>query len=129
MTEKKGVRSMAGKTKMCLLFGRLLIFMMVVLMGTSVCSADSSDDVEAMRQEIKELRQMVNGLAGEVRRLKDTKGQESGLQVQYQRELDEIRADVTKLNESPMVGLADTLGKIKFGGYGEIHANFNEGSE
>ena len=120
---------MAGKTKNCLLFGRLLMLVMVVLIGTSVCSAASSDDVEAMRQEIEELRQMVKELAKEVGNLKKVKGQESSLQTQYQRELDEIRADVTKLNESPMVDLTDTLGKIKLGGYGEIHGNFTEGSE
>ncbi len=117
---------MVGKTKNCLLFGRLL---MVVLISTSVCSAASSDDVEAMRQEIKELRQMVKELTKEVSNFKKVKGQESSLQAQYQGELDEIRADVTKLNESPMVDLTDTLGKIKLGGYGEIHGNFTEGSE
>ncbi len=102
---------------------------MVVLIGTSVCSAESPDDVEAMRQEIKELRQMVEGLTKEVSSSKESKDQESSQQAQYQQELDELRADVTKLNESPMVGLADTLGKIKFGGYGDIHANFTEGTE
>ncbi len=126
---KKGERSMAGKTKSCSLFGRLLMLGTVVLIGTSVCFAAGSDDVEAMRQEIKELKQMVQGLTKEVRSLKDTKGQDSDQQAQYQRELEEIRADVTKLNESPMVDFADTLGKIKLGGYGEIHSNFTEGSE
>jgi hypothetical protein len=128
MTEKKGERSMAGKIKNCSLFGRLLMLGMVVMLGTSVCSAASSDDVEAMRQEIKELRQMVKGLTKEVNNLKKVKGQESNLQAQYQQELDEIRVDVTKLNESPMVDLADTLSKIKLGGYGEIHGNFTEGN-
>ncbi|MHC4594387.1 MAG: hypothetical protein ACYS9C_02585 [Planctomycetota bacterium] len=129
MTEKKGERSMAGKTKNCLLFGRLLMLGMVVLIGTSVCSAASSDDVEVMRQEIKELRRMVKDLTKEVGNLKKVEGQESSLQTQYQRELDEIRADVTKLNESPMVDLADTMGKVKFGGYGEIHGTFTGSSK
>jgi hypothetical protein len=129
MTEKKGERSMAGKIKNCSLFGRLLMLGMVVLIGTSVCSAASSDDVEAMRQEIEELKQMVKELTKEVGNFKKVKGQESSLQAQYQRELDEIRADVTELNESPLHGLESTLGKLKFGGYGEIHANFTEGTE
>lgn len=111
------------------LFGRLLMLVMVVLTGTSVCSAVSSDELEAMRQEIKELRQMVKGLTKEVSSFREAKGQESSQQAQYQRELDEIRADVTKLNESPMFDLADTLGKVKLGGYGEIHSNFTEGTE
>ncbi len=120
---------MAGRIKNCLLFGRRLMFVMVVLIGASVCSAAGSDDVEAMRQEIKELRQMVKELAKEVNSFKKAKGKESGLQAQYQRELDEIRVDVTKLNELPIADWADTLGKIKLGGYGEIHGNFTEGTE
>jgi phosphate-selective porin len=72
---------------------------MVVLIGTSAYSAESSGDVEAMRQEIKELRQMVQGLAKEVD------------------------------DKSPNVDLSDTLGKLKFGGYGEIHSNFTQGSD
>ncbi|MHC4316540.1 MAG: hypothetical protein ACYSW3_29200 [Planctomycetota bacterium] len=117
---------MAGKTKNCLLFGKLL---MVVLIGASVCSAASSDDAEVMRQEIKELRWMIKELNKEVGNLKKVEGQESGLQAQYQQELDEIRADVTKLDESPLRGLESTLSKLKFGGYGEIHSNFTEGTE
>jgi len=120
---------MAGRTQNFSLFSGLLIFMTVVLIGTSVCSAASSDDAEAMRKEIKELRQMVQGLTKEVSSLKESKSQESSQQVQYQLELEEIRADVKKLNESPMVGLSDTLGKMKFGGYGEVHGNFTESSE
>ncbi|MHC4286190.1 MAG: hypothetical protein ACYSWZ_24940 [Planctomycetota bacterium] len=97
---------MAGKTKNCLLFGKLL---MVVLIGASVCSAASSDDAEVMRQEIKELRWMIKELNKEVGNLKKVEGQESGLQAQYQQELDEIRADVTKLDESPLRGLAAAM--------------------
>lgn len=119
---------MASKNKKCLLCG-LLVLVMFVSTSTQVCFAAGSDDVEAMRQEIEELKQMVRGLAKEVKSLKEAKGQESSQQAQYQRELDEIRTDVTKLNESPMAGLADTLGKVKLGGYGEVHSNFNEGSE
>ncbi len=129
MTEKEGVRSMVGKTKICSLFGRPLMFVMVVLISTSVCSAASSDDVEAMRQEIKELRQMVKELAKEVRSAKKAKGKESSLQAQYQQELGEIRADVTKLSERQTHPLGTALDGLKLGGYGEIHANFTEGTE
>ncbi|MHC4221304.1 MAG: porin [Planctomycetota bacterium] len=90
---------MAGKSISCSWFSGLVIFGMVVLIGTSAYSAESSGDVEAMRQEIKELRQMVQGLAKEVD------------------------------DKSPNVDLSDTLGKLKFGGYGEIHSNFTQGSD
>ncbi|KKL87773.1 hypothetical protein LCGC14_1931370 [marine sediment metagenome] len=119
---------MASKNKKCLLCG-LLVIVMFVLTGTQVCSAEGSDDVEAMRQEIKELTQMVRGLANEVKSLKEANGQESSKQAQYQRELDEIRADVTKLNDRPTHPLGTALNGLKLGGYGEIHGNFTEGSE
>lgn len=123
MTVSKAGRGLTGKIKVGLLFA------IIVLIGTSICSAESSEEIQAMRQEIKELRDMVKGLAKEVQTLKETKGPDSSAQAKYQRELDEIRADVTKLNESPMVDLAETLDKVKIGGYGEIHANFTESSE
>jgi DNA repair exonuclease SbcCD ATPase subunit len=129
MTEKKGERSMAGKIKNCSLFSRLLMFWMVVMLGTIAPAAAASDELEATRQEVKQLRQMVQELANEVNRLKDVKGQEEDFRAQYQDQLQEIREDVTKLNESPLGGLESTLGKLKFGGYGEIHSNFTEGSE
>ena len=129
MTEKKGERSMAGKIKNCSLFSRLLMLGMVVMLGTIAPATAASDELEATRQEVKQLRQMVQELANEVNRLKDVKGQEEDIRTEYQHQLQEIRDDVTKLNESPAVGLAETLGKIKLGGYGEIHSNFIEGSE
>jgi len=93
---------MAGSVKKCSLFGRMLTFVMVVLIGASVCSAEGSDDVEAMRQEIKELRQEVSGLSEEV--------------------------SSSKRDEPSSSVLESTLGKLKFGGYGDIHANFTDGS-
>ena len=122
---------MAGKskTKNCSLFNRLLMLGMVVMLGTIAPAGAASDELEATRQEVKQLRQMVQELANEVNRLKDVKGQEEDIHTEYQHQLQEIRDDVTKLNESPTFGLAETLGKVKLGGYGEIHSNFTEGSE
>jgi hypothetical protein len=125
----KETESMAGKTKNCSQVSRLLMLIMVVLVGTSVCSDASPNNLEAMRQEVEELRQMVRGLTKEISSLKKAKDQKGNIQDQHQQQLDEIRADLTKLNESPMVELADTLGKVKLGGYGEIHGNFTESSE
>jgi hypothetical protein len=119
MKLKKGKGSMVSRNKKCLLCGVLAMF---VLTSASVCSAASSDDVEAMRQEIKELKLMVQGLTKEVRvQKKDIR--------EDQQQLQDIREDVSKLSDSPMVGLADTLGKIKFGGYADIHAKFTESSD
>ncbi len=128
MTEKKGERSMAGKVKNCSLFNRLLMLGMVVMLGTISPATAASDELEATRQEVKQLRQMVQELANEVNRLKDAKGQEEDLRTEYQDQLQEIRAGVTKLTErTHPPGTA--VNGLKLGGYGEIQGNFTEGSE
>lgn len=122
---------MAGKTKRCSLFSRLMMLMVLVLLFTSTSAlADvDSNELAAVRQEVRQLKQMVNDLAAEVRRLKKEEIKEKDYRIKYQQELNEVRAEVTKLSDSPVVGLADTLGKLKFGGYGEMHANFTEGAQ
>jgi hypothetical protein len=94
------------KRRTCSLFGRALMLGIVVLFGTAATGAGGDNDLEATRREVKELRQTVGDLAAEIRDLKDA---ESG--------------------ESPLSGLESALGRLKFGGYGEVHANFTEGAE
>ncbi len=85
---------------------RWLISATVILIGVSATVAKSADDLNVTRREIQELKEKVGELAAEIDRLKDAEP-----------------------NESPLRGLESALGKLKFGGYGEIHANFTEGTE
>lgn len=106
MSEEQKGRSMAGGLKpgIFTLFGGLLIAGVVVFLGTAVAGAEGN--LEATRREVQELKEKVGELAAEVDRLKEAEP-----------------------NESPPRGLESTLGKLKFGGYGEVHANFTEGTE
>ena len=106
------------------LFRSLVIVSLLLCAGAS--SALAADDTAA---EIKELRQMVQQLAGEVRSLKAAQAEKTSAPAEYQQQLEALRADVAKLNESPINDIADTLGKLSVGGYGEIHSNFAQGSD
>jgi hypothetical protein len=85
--------------------------------------------VDNTADEIKQLRQMVQQLAGEVRSLKAAQAEKTSMPAEYQQELEALREDVARLNDSPMNDIADTLGKLSVGGYGEIHSNFTQGSD
>lgn len=108
MTEKEEERSMADrlKSRTCTLLGGLLMSGLVILLSTAAAAAESDNNLEATHREVKELKETVGELAAEVQRLKETEA-----------------------DESPLHRLESTLGKLKFGGYGEVHANFTEGTE
>lgn len=94
------------KRRTCSLFGRALMLGIVALFGTAATGAGGDNDLEATRREVKELKRTVGDMAAEIRELKNAESEESSL-------------------SGP--GLA--LGGLKFGGYGEVHANFTEGAE
>ncbi len=108
MIEKNGKISMESRlrTRICSLFGTLLMLGAAILPGTTATAGETGNELETTRQEIKELKQTVGDLAAEVERLKEAESK-----------------------ESPLKGLDSALGKLKFGGYGEMHANFIQGSE
>jgi len=90
------------KTRTC----ALLMLAMVILLGATATAAEAGNELAATRQEVKELKQTVDDLAAEVERLKESDPE-----------------------KSPPKGLDSALGKLHFGGYGEMHANFVQGSE
>jgi hypothetical protein len=104
MIEKKGEISMTGKlkTRTC----TLLMLAMAVSLGATATGSQAGNELAATRQEVRELKQTVNDLAAEVERLKESDPE-----------------------KSPQEGLDLALGKLHFGGYGEMHANFVQGSE
>jgi len=90
--------------KICLIFVTVLTLGVIIPAGAVAAEAGDGAELEATRREVRELKRMVGDLAAEVERLK--------------------QAEEPSLN-----GLDTALGKLSFGGYGEVHANFTEGSE
>lgn len=78
----------------------------VVLPDASAIGAETGGELEATRREVRELKNTVGELVTEVERLKEPESEKPSLE-----------------------GLDEALGKLKFGGYGEMHANFKQGSE
>jgi hypothetical protein len=101
----------------------------LVVFGATAMAQTARADDQTAQEEIRQLKQMVLELAAEVRQLKETQGQGDQSKAEYQQQIDEIREDVTKLNERPMHSLSSPLNGLTLGGYGEIHANFTEGTE
>ncbi len=122
---------MSGKRRIqtCSLFGKLRIIGLIILLGSATTAVASSDELAAMRKELEQLKKQVQKFENEIDRLKEDKKKDDEIPIKNKQEIQEIREDVTKLNESQKLDLSDTLGKIKLGGYGEIHGNFTEGSE
>ena len=119
---------MAGNGKKSLL-DKLVMPGAVILLGAAALAETVSVQEQNTQEEIKQLRQMVLELTAEVRQLKETQGQGDQSKAEYQQQIDEIREDVTKLNDRPMHSLSSPLNGLKLGGYGEIHANFEEGDD
>ena len=108
MPEKKGELSMESKlrTRVFSLFGALLMLGTIILSDAAATAAETGKELEATRQEVKELKQTVGDLAAEVERLKQAEPA-----------------------QSPHKSQDAAASKLKLGGYGEMHANFNQGSE
>jgi len=105
------------------LFWGMLLFMMI----TGPVGA-AQDELESMRLEMEQLRAMVESLSQQVQTLtqdnEPNKAEFQGYQVQLQ----EIREDVDTLSESSQSGGGIPDG-LSIGGYADVHANFDNGSE
>lgn len=108
MAQERSKTDSIGKNKVGarVSFGIFLVFGVTVLPGPKTSAAQSGDGVESTSREIKELRDKVDDLAAEVEKLR---------QAESDKPLPE--------------GLDTALNKLKLGGYGEMHANFTQGSE
>ena len=99
MPEKKGEMSMGSKLRrrICSLFGVLLILGTVILPGIAATAAETDNELEATRQEVKELKQTVDRLASEVERLKQDRQQ--GLLFNEAEQLDKIDRSIDEKND------------------------------
>jgi hypothetical protein len=117
------------KVKYSSLFCRFVMPVVIILYCSSLSYGQEASDLEVMRQEVQELRKMVLELSSEVRSLREDKVAHENINAQYQLQLEEIRSEVTELNNSPLRDLESALNKVHIGSYGEVHANLTQGSE
>jgi len=145
MPEKKGEMCMESKLRrrIASLFGVLLVLGTVIQSGVAATAAETDNELEATRQEVRELKQMVGALAAEVQRLKQAASDQSphkapeadGQEVKdLEHTVDVLAAEVERLKQAEPDQSAHKApqaseSKLSLGGYGEMHANFNQGSE
>ena len=87
------------------------------------------DEMEAMRAEMEELKAMVTSLSQEVRTLQGQAEPNQPDLHEYEVQLQEIREDVDTLSESSTQSAGGIPDGLTIGGYGDVHANFDNGSE
>ncbi len=94
------------KRAACSVLVRLALPLMVMLVSAKATASESGGDPGAAQRRIGQLEDKVGELTTEVEQLK-----------------------AAESDSSPLDGLGSASEKFKWGGYGEVHANFTEGSE
>jgi hypothetical protein len=88
--------------------GMRLVWSALILVNTVTQAATDKEELKATRQEVQQLKHVVRDLVGEVNQLKD----------QY------------NVNQESTRDTAHTpKDKLTLGGYGDVHANFTQGSD
>ena len=108
----------------------ILVLTVGVLMfaGTAWGGTASEEQANGRETRIEELEDTVRQLIDEIQILKEDVKDEKELREKHQEEQLELIDQVEQINESPVLDAASWLNKFTFGGYGEMHANFGEGS-
>lgn len=109
--------------------GRVWVAGVILFLGVTVQAGAAEEDLEAMRSEVAQLKAMVEALTSQVETLTAEKAPDKSDLQAYQVQLQAIREDVDKLNESSSEDTDSALDKLRIGGYGDVHANFSNGSE
>lgn len=106
------------------------LFLGVFLFWVAACPVGAADDeMEAMRSEMEQLKAMVKSLKNQVRTLQNENEPNQAELDEYEVQLQEIREDVDALSESSSQGAGGIPDGLSIGGYGDVHANFDNGSE
>ena len=97
-----------------------------VCVGMCVFAAAVLASTETPKSETLTIEQRLEQLQNEINQLKEMQARQKAQQQQYQHTLDSYRNELdTKADVSFFRGLE----KLRFGGYGEMHANFEQGSD
>ena len=99
--------------------GAMLVALSIGLSPVHAQTGDASEDRDA---RIEQLERMVEELAEEIRELRAEQEAEK-------KERAEIREEIDEAVETARAKQAYGVGGLELGGYAEIHANFNQGSD
>jgi hypothetical protein len=97
-------------------------------MAEDVTEPDHLRQDDASEKRIQELERMLKELAEEVRSLKEERALEKVIAEEDHAAITELSAKVDEIGDAQSFDPDSWVNKLTIGGYGELHANFNEGS-
>jgi hypothetical protein len=100
-----------------------LLFLVLMI---DVARAESGTDPRDRR--IEELERTLADLSEEVHALKTERNKEKQQAVEQEKRLSDLTERVDEIGESPVLYSGSWVNRFSLGGYGEFHANFEEGS-
>ena len=106
-------------------FNRLFVCA-AVLCFLGISSVSSAIELE---DENAQLKETVNMLVKRIERLEAQQEQGEDVQEKNAVAIEKLDTDFISFQETSDSGVGDFLGGLKIGGYGEMHANFNQGSD
>ncbi len=114
---------------LCLWSLPALTVVTLVVAGTAWAGTATELPADGREQRIEELEATVRQLIDDIQALKEDINNERTLREKQEEQQLELLDQVEQMNESPFLDAASWLNKFTLGGYGEMHANFGEGSE
>ncbi len=112
------------RSKICCLI--MLVGMLVSGLSSAGTAQESRTNDRDARME--QLEWMVEELREQVRILREERAAEKAQDAEVRRQLEHVADRVEEVAESTRSEQELGLGQLEFGGYGEMHANFNQGS-
>jgi len=119
---------MLDRTERRMKCGRWLFSGVFLFVAATGPVGAATDEMEAMRSEMEQLKAMVKSLNNQVRTLQSENDPNQADLREYEVQLQEIREDVDTLSESSSQRAGGIPDGLTIGGYGDVHANFNNGS-
>jgi len=90
----------------------------------SVSQAD--DAVSKSDKRLEDLERLVKKLTGEIKQIRAERAEDQRIQRKTRATIAAIQKDAAELRSSNWLELGEQLKNFRFGGYGEMHANFGE---
>ncbi len=99
------------------------------LLGSTVVAESSQPTDNAQQDRIGNLEEKIQALTYELSEIKKQQAQQNQRQSKQQTALDTIGEDLTKQKDSALLTQDSWVNKFTLGGYGDVHANFTDGSD
>ena len=123
MGRKPGLAIVSGRFFACKVVVTALLFVL-----SSPYAAESAEPAQDSRdQRIEELERTLEKLIEEIKAIKEEQSEEAGRRSKQEERIGQLTDRLEGLGSSALLDPDSWINKFRFGGYGEMHANFTEG--